>query len=242
MSTQTVFISVVIPAYNEEKYLPACLRALQEQTYPANRYEIIVVDNASTDATADVARRFGVRVVHEPVKGVARARQAGFEAARGQVIASTDADTVAPRWWLSRIAEHMEQDPDLGGVYGPVYWFDGGFHERLIMQYPVTWALSVSHRMNRSWWIGSNWAVRAEVFWRVEGFRDFEVGGLLGEDVYIATRVSRVARVLFDPDLVVYSSGRRSREGYLNFLRRSALSVVRATLLKEPTPPAPDIR
>lgn len=93
------------------------------------------------------------------------------------------------------------------------------------MRYPVTWALSVSNRLKRSWWIGSNWAVRAEVFWRMRGFEDFAADGLIADDWYISQRVSRVARVLFDPDLAVYSSARRARAGSFNFLRRMALSA-----------------
>ena len=62
-----MFISVVIPAYNEENYLDRCLRSLREQRYPTSQFEVIVVDNASTDATAEIARRFGARVVSEPV-------------------------------------------------------------------------------------------------------------------------------------------------------------------------------
>lgn len=118
------YVSVVIPAYNEEKYLPACLRAVGQQE-DAPPYEIIVVDNASTDGTACIAGQFGVRVATEPHKGGARARQAGFEAACGEIIASTDADTCVTPDWLARIAAHFRDDPALGAVYGPVYWYDG---------------------------------------------------------------------------------------------------------------------
>ena len=89
-------LSVVIPAYNEEQYLPACLRALRQQK-DAPPFEVIVVDNASTDSTACIAGQFGAHVVAEPRKGVARARQSGFEAARAPIVASTDADTIVPR-------------------------------------------------------------------------------------------------------------------------------------------------
>lgn len=237
-----MFISVVIPAYNEEKYLPACLQALREQAYPADRYEVIVVDNTSTDATAEIACRYGARVIHEPVKGIARARQAGFEAARGEIIASTDADTVVPPFWLARIAAHFARDPGLGGLCGPVYWLDGRPHERLLMKYPVTWALAVSNRMGRSWWVGSNFAVRAHVFWQVDGFRGFDPGGLLGDDLYLSSQVDRVAPVLFDPDLVACTSARRVQEGYLNYLRRMAVSATRVALFQQPALPTPDIR
>jgi len=237
-----MFLSVVIPAHNEEQYLPACLQALRQQTYPFEGYEIIVVDNASLDGTANLARKFGARVIHEPVKGIARARQRGFEEARGDVIVSTDADTVAPPFWLARIAGHFTREPDLGGVCGPVYWPEGRRHEQFLMKYPVTWALAVSNRIGRSWWIGSNFAVRADVFWLVDGFRGFDPGGLIGDDLYISSQVSRVSRTLFDPDLAVSASARRVKEGYLNFLRRTAVSTVRVAALRQPALPTPDMR
>jgi len=237
-----MFVSVVIPAYNEEHYLPACLEALQQQTYPSESFEMIVVDNASTDETATIAQRFGARVVYEPVKGIARARQRGFEVARGEIIASTDADTVVPPSWLSHIVAHFSRNRDVVAVYGPVYWPTARPHERWIMRYPVTWALVVSNQVGRTLWVGSNFAVRADAFWKVGGFTAFDPQGLLGEDVYLSLRVSRVGQALFDPDLAVYASPRRVREGYWNFLRRTALSALRTTLLGEPSLPPPDIR
>ena len=84
---ETPFISVVIPAYDEEKYLPRSLASLDSQTYPRPRFEVIVVDNASTDRTAEIARAHGARVVREERKGVGRARQSGAEAAQGEIIA-----------------------------------------------------------------------------------------------------------------------------------------------------------
>jgi glycosyltransferase involved in cell wall biosynthesis len=237
-----MFISVVIPAYNEERCLGRCLQALRAQSYSASRFEIIVVDNGSTDATARIARGFGAQVVGEPVKGIAMARQTGFEAARGEVIISTDADTVAPPFWLTRIAGHFARDLELGAVYGPVYWSDGRPYERLIMQYPVTWALMLSNRMRCTLWVGSNFAVRTEAFWQVQGFEDFDGQTLMGEDIYLSLRLSRMTRIIFDPDLVVFASARRTREGYLNFLGRVAASTARVVLLRQPPVPTPDIR
>jgi glycosyltransferase involved in cell wall biosynthesis len=64
-----MFISVVVPALNEEKYVGKCLSSLRAQSYPRELYEIIVVDNASTDRTAEIARGFGVKVVYESQRG-----------------------------------------------------------------------------------------------------------------------------------------------------------------------------
>jgi len=99
---------------------------LRAQSYPASRFEIIVVDNGSSDGTAEIACRFGGRVISEPRKGVARARQIGFEAARGEVIASTNADTQVPPRWVARITAHFQGYLAVDGVYDPVHWREWG--------------------------------------------------------------------------------------------------------------------
>lgn len=233
-----MLISVVIPAYNEEQYLPTCLHALERQTFPASQFEVIVVDNASTDATAAVARHLGARVTTEPCKGVSRARQAGFEAARGPIIASTDADTQVPPDWLARIAAHF-QDPALGGVYGPVHWPDGHPVEQLMLRYPGAWALWASNRAGRSLWWGSNFAVRREVFWQAGGF---PVDWPSGEDTDLSLRVNRLAPVRFDPALVVQASNRRAQEGGWQMFQRGLANSVNRFFLRRAPRPMPDFR
>ena len=99
-------LSFVVPAYNEEAYLPPCLDSICEQirTLPAGTCEIIVVNNASTDRTREVALRYpGVTVVDEPRKGLTFARQAGFAASSGTLIANVDADSRLTPGWVSKV-------------------------------------------------------------------------------------------------------------------------------------------
>jgi glycosyltransferase involved in cell wall biosynthesis len=88
-------VSVVIPAYNEERYLFDCLESIRKQDYPGV-YEVTVVDDASTDDTARIALDWGATVVHESRRSPACARQKGAEVASGDIIAFIDADTRAP--------------------------------------------------------------------------------------------------------------------------------------------------
>jgi glycosyltransferase involved in cell wall biosynthesis len=115
--------SVVIPAYNEAEFLGSCLDSLLAQDF-RDSYEIIVVDNNSTDATAEVARSRGVTVVHEPKPGVCSARQCGTTAARGEIVVSTDADTTFGSDWLSRIDQAFRDDPARVAVAGPCRFAD----------------------------------------------------------------------------------------------------------------------
>ncbi len=115
----SVFISVVIPTYDASRHLDACLDALAAQDHPARDYEVIVVDNGSTDGSPALARRHpGVTVLEEPTPGVYAARNCGIRRARGEVIAFTDPDCVADRSWIREIARAMSE-PGLGVLCGP---------------------------------------------------------------------------------------------------------------------------
>ena len=109
--------SVVVPAYNEAGYLGRTLEALDGQDF-TGAYEVIVVDNASTDETAEVALAYGARVVHEAEPGVCAARQRGLDVANGAIVVSTDADTLPPADWLRRIDEAFAE-PGTVAVAGP---------------------------------------------------------------------------------------------------------------------------
>ncbi|MEU6988100.1 glycosyltransferase family 2 protein [Streptomyces sp. NPDC046324] len=91
-------LSVVMPAYNEASNLPAVLAAVPVKELAEGGWEteLVVVDNASTDGTGDIARSLGARVVSQPERGYGNAYHAGFDAARGDVIATGDADRTYP--------------------------------------------------------------------------------------------------------------------------------------------------
>lgn len=93
-------VSVVIPAHNAGDTLGSCLAALAAQHCPGASFEVIVVDDGSTDATADVARRAGVTLIQQKNAGAAAARNAGIHAARGRWVAFTDSDCIPSRRWL----------------------------------------------------------------------------------------------------------------------------------------------
>lgn len=225
------FISIVIPAYNEENYIGPCLKALLEQDYPQDRYEIIVVDNASSDRTAAVAASFGVQVLYEPQKGVGGARQRGAETARGEIIVGMDADSRAPQHWLAAIDQLFRRDPQIGAATGPIYLYDGRFWERWgthLLHNPL---VQFTHFLGRGWLLGNNFAVRANVFWQIGGFNTELVSS---EEVDLAFRLRAVSRLIYDPRMVMFISARRLQEGYGTVAGRALLNYIRVTLLDQP--------
>jgi glycosyltransferase involved in cell wall biosynthesis len=117
-------VSVVVPAINEAAFIPYCLDALARQDYTGG-YEVIVVDNNSTDSTAAIARAHGAVVVCETEPGVCAARQRGTEEALGEIVVSTDADTTVGPQWLSRIIATFDANPTCVSVAGPCQ-YNGG--------------------------------------------------------------------------------------------------------------------
>ena len=162
-------ISVVIPSYNDEVFLRNCLAALAAQLRPAD--EIIVVDNASTDATADVARAGGARVVVEPLHGIWPATSAGFDAATGDVIARLDTDSVPPADWLLRIEAKLAASPEVDVVTGPGDFYDCGPVTALLGRYVYIggyfWAIGLW--LDHPPIFGSNFAMRRQVWLDTRG-------------------------------------------------------------------------
>ena len=114
-------ISVVIPAFNEERFLPETLEHLRRAeahlgTGPGRDVEVIIVDNASTDRTAEVALASGAKVVGVPEHNIGLVRNAGAKAATGDLLVFLDADTLIPEATLSRIVQEMENPSCLGGA------------------------------------------------------------------------------------------------------------------------------
>lgn len=160
-------VTVVVPARDEADRLTRCLRALGRQTLQAQ--EVVVVDNGSRDATVEIARRWGARVLHERVPGIWPAAATGYDAAQGDLIVRCDADSEPPQDWLERIVRAFEQDPRLQVLTGPGDFYDlwrpaARCVTWLYMHsYVAAMTLALAHPPV----FGSNFAMRAEAWQRV---------------------------------------------------------------------------
>ena len=212
-------VSVVIPAYNEENYLPACLESIKRQDY-AGEYEVIVVDNASTDNTAQIARDWGAKVVYESKRSPACARQKGVEVATGKIIAFIDADTQAPAHWLSTIVWRFLCEPEMVSVSGPYAYCDAGKFSK-ISSYIGNFFNIVTDQLFRKvfgkggaiW--GCNFAVRRSALLEVGGF-DTSIK-FYGEEYELSLRLKKAGKGCIMPRLFVLTSARRlKRIGVVN--------------------------
>lgn len=133
-------LSLVIPAYNEENYIGACLKSVMENAGDGFS-EIIVVDNGSTDRTGEIAREWpGVQVVLEPHKGLTHARECGRLNATGDLVAYLDADCVFAREWLDTVEELFTRRPDAVSLSGPAIYVDASQWQKAVLN--VLWSIS----------------------------------------------------------------------------------------------------
>jgi cellulose synthase/poly-beta-1,6-N-acetylglucosamine synthase-like glycosyltransferase len=109
------FISIIVPAYNEEKRISRCLTSINKLNYTENNFEVIVVDDGSHDSTSDIARVYGANIIKQQHFGCAEARNTGVEHARGDVIAFIDADDICKEDWLITAVPYLK-DSNVGAV------------------------------------------------------------------------------------------------------------------------------
>lgn len=205
--------SVVVPAHNEADVLGRTLGSLSAQDFPG-AVEVLVVDNGSVDSTAEVARAAGVRVEAEPVLGVCSARQRGTDRARGQIVVSTDADTVHPPDWLTRIDAAFRADPDLVAVAGPCRYEDPPGWAAVLPRLGFA-AVALAHRMTGR--VG--YVTATNVAFRREGFPGYDTSLTQGGDeVDLLRRLRRQGRVTWDRTNAVRTSSRRLEQGLAHTL------------------------
>ena len=198
-------ISVVIPAFNEEKRIGHCLKSVFNQTVKPQ--EVIVVDNNSTDKTAEIARAMGARVIIQPIQGVTFARNLGFDVAKGEIIARTDADTIVPSNWIEKYNDHFEEDPLLDALSGPAIFGISLFTPLLKLIVFETNKKIFGHYGL----FGPNLAIRKSAWLKIRDkvcMDDEKVH----EDTDLAIHIGKVGKVGYARDLKVRTSARRLRQ------------------------------
>jgi glycosyltransferase involved in cell wall biosynthesis len=200
-------ISVIVPSYNDAELLHGCLEAIAAQSRPAD--EVIVVDNASEDNTADVAIAAGARVVHEARRGILSATSAGFDAATGDLLLRLDADSVPPVDWIARVAEAFESDPDLDALSGPGDYYGSSRLVHWVAEHVYIGAYSriVGALLGHPVLFGSNLALSASA-WHDVRSRVHRETREVHDDFDIAINLTPGSRIRFDPTLRVAVSAR----------------------------------
>lgn len=225
-------ISVIVPAYNEAKSIGFCLTSLQNQDY-RQPYEIIVVDNNSTDATSRVSQKFNVQIVREKKPGPAAARNAGAKISRAPILAFTDADSIVPQNWLSSIDKAFTAQPHLCAFVGNFQFK----RSNKLLNTITPLALSLADQINKLFtgclgFRGANFAIKKHVFDRVGGFNP---KFLSLEDLELGIRVGKIGQIGYLHHPQVMTSDRRFRQGFNKFLKEFIPIYISVAFLKKPS-------
>jgi len=200
-------ISIIIPAYNEADRLADCLNAIAALDLAP--YEVLVVDNNSTDDTRRVAKQFSfVTLLHARQQGVVHARTLGFNKARGEIIARIDADTlVSPDWTLQ--LQQIFTDPEIAAVSGSIEYHDVAFRSFIAKIDLVLRAWLARRMAGRVFLQGANMAIRRSAWQLVS--HDLCERSRMHEDLDLAIHLADSGqKVIYSPQLMAGISGRRA--------------------------------
>lgn len=223
-------LAFVVPAFNEEALIGRCLESiLRDIEATGCDAEVVVVNNASTDRTAEVAAAYpGVRVVDERQKGLVHARHAGLMATTAELVANVDADTILPEGWTKTALDAFGADPGLVALSGPFIYYDLSavrrasirfFYYMAYLNYLFTRYVLHAGSMVQ----GGNFVIRRSAWLSVGGY-DRSIA-FYGEDTDVARRLAKVGAVRWTFALPMYASGRRlSAEGMLTIGWRYTLN------------------
>ena len=206
--------SIVIPAYNEEKWIGTALDATILQTYPD--YEIIVVDNASIDKTSEIVKKYTekdvrIKLVSEKRKGLLFAREAGRLAASGEIIVQLDADCRPHVKWLE-IGMSLFKNDDVVAATGPYHYYDADKTFNTITALGQEYIFAPTHKMIRvlgygGFLTGGNAFIRASALEKIGGY-DTSID-FYSEDTDTGFKLSKIGKVIYRSKLAVDSSARR---------------------------------
>jgi glycosyltransferase involved in cell wall biosynthesis len=213
-SKSNIKVSLVIPAYNEENHLRSCLEAINNQTIAV--YEVIVVDNNSTDDTRKIASSFKfVKLVNEIKQGVVYARNTGFNLAKGNIIARIDADTILPSDWIFTLTKIFNAN-DIDALSGAVNYYDIVF-EKFWRKADLLIRKNLSYLLRKKIFLyGANMAIKKSAWQNVRSTICTKAG--LHEDFDLAIHLQKLGhKVVFDPELSANVSLRRYDSSFLSF-------------------------
>lgn len=208
-------ISVIIPAFNEEAGLDACLQSIAQQK-TSYAYETILIDNNSTDKTSSIGKKYPIRVIKEKRQGRAYARQRGMDEANGKILIYTEADCVAPSDWIDSICTHLKNHPKTIACAGSFKYID----QQPFMNAIGRLSINASSRMYKLLYgtntlRGTNFAVRKSYLQEIGGFSQFAVPF---DDLEAGNRLGKLGHIAYLPDIFVYTSSRRIKGRMLKFV------------------------
>lgn len=205
-------VSIIIPTYNEEKYIGRALASIKKQSF--KNYEIIIGDGESKDNTAKIAKQYGAKVLQKNCKTAAAARHTASLAAKGKILVFTGADVEAEKDWLEKIIAPIQKG-EADWVLGKICALDGNWLDEAALSLIEPLA-KIMNMLGLPYVYAENLACKKSIYTKAGGFNPALV---TGEDTELAIRLRKIGKFAFVSDAKVKVSLRRVRKwGYVKYL------------------------
>lgn len=205
-------LSLVIPVYNEQRYIKDCLESIKAQT--VKPLEVFVVDNNSTDISVEIAMQYGfVKILHEQKQHQAYAQAQAFDKAKGDILGRIDADTILPPDWIKKVLDAFD-NPETSAITGQADPYDIPLKKIGIAIFSF-YHTKLTYLFNRKIMLwGSNMAFRAKYWAEVK--RNMLITDNLWEDYEMSYWLDKLGKVRQVPNLAVGCSFRTAHKGFFN--------------------------
>jgi cellulose synthase/poly-beta-1,6-N-acetylglucosamine synthase-like glycosyltransferase len=246
-----VMVSIVVPTYNEEKYIRECLSHMHNQDLDdfvldlgegaekergrgeklgSPSFEIILGDGYSTDKTVQFAKKYADKIIFEEKRTIAAGRQAAAEAAKGKILVFTDADDRPDIDWLKNLLKPFS-DPKIVGTYGNTIPYDGTKWDKFIAETFLDSYYKFMAFIGRPSGAGSNLAVRKDAFDKIGGFNTDLV---TAEDIDLQIRLTKLGKIVYVPKAEMRVSLRRVKKwGFAKWFVYHTINTFIIHLLKK---------
>ncbi len=216
---------MVIPAFNEEKFIGKCLASVVNQVVLAD--EIIVVNNNSTDKTEAIVKKFGVKIINEKVQGMIPARNRGFNSAKYEIIARCDADTEVPKDWIKIIKNNFKKG-GIDALTGPVFFNDSEILKSTkTIPADLAWKSFKLIARGRKYLIGPNMIITKKIWKQVKDTVEMD-DKKVHEDIDLSLKIAKVGgRIRYDSSLIVGMSARRIKKHPESFFLEYPVRIVK---------------
>ncbi len=214
-------VSVVIPVFNEEKYIGKCLKSLSDQEIKPD--EIIIVDNLSSDNSVSIIKTFGVTLIQERTQGISQARNKGFDMANYEIIARCDADSILPPNWIKKIKYNFES-AKIDGLLGPIIYYDLPLQSLLFSKAFIYLMRFIQgyHTI-----FGNNMAI-SKAIWKKVREKVCLDNTAVHEDIDLAIHIHIHGGIIkYDPNFTAQTSGRRIKNNPLSFFMEYPIRLIR---------------
>ena len=221
--------SFIIPAFNEEEFISNCVKSIKNQE--GDDFEIIVVDNGSSDKTAEIAKNLGVALVSEEKKGISNARNFGVMKAKGEFLCFVDADGTLSNNWLSEAREIINKN-NIKAIAGLNIFVNNNLLKKIYFNIYILLAylglILYDKIFHKLFLPGNNLVIKRSIFLKLGGFEPY-----IAEDIFLSKKFWKLKnrKSVFNPKMIIFYSSRRfEREGFL----KTILFWIRASFYRIP--------